>query len=101
MAGGESRSNDIRSPKEIETLIRVIREPLGTIESSNDIRSPKEIETTTTVLPLRFGAMLVPMTLDLQRRLKHIKGDNHQQPKHVPMTLDLQRRLKLDIIDGS
>jgi hypothetical protein len=41
--GRASSSNDIRSPKEIET-IHVLR-GLGHNQSSNDIRSPKEIET--------------------------------------------------------
>ena len=63
-------SNDIRSPKEIETATALRQATRPVCDSrSNDIRSPKEIET-----PIGNGwqaANHVPMTLDLQRRLKH------------------------------
>ena len=64
-------SNDIRSPKEIETTPGL--SGMWQMTRSNDIRSPKEIETR-----LSFGmipALTVPMTLDLQRRLK-LEKDN-------------------------
>ena len=67
---GVAGSNDIRSPKEIETVLASLMPKAFQREaSSNDIRSPKEIETRKVTVV--FMNANVPMTLDLQRRLKH------------------------------
>ena len=93
-AGSEDRrSNDIRSPKEIETQILSIRNVVQVYLRSNDIRSPKEIETCFFV-PRRKKQNCVPTTLDLQRRLKHQIKVHYSDIEPVPTTLDLQRRLK-------
>ena len=96
LAYSAPRSNDIRSPKEIETLTHKTEAFMSSTIGSNDIRSPKEIETSCYFRksPAIQCSNDIRSPKEIETRLEWCSKKMQQ----VPTTLDLQRRLKPGVV---